>query len=228
MLAEPSRQQAINRQLAMNEKGYDPPMNNARLKRRQELLGLSYSDPAKFAKTDIVGEDLPISEKKYFMDMQVKDGVDGEQGGTKRDIGITKAMGVAAPVAGAAGLDRRKNPVQYDRFVGAMAEELEAFKTKNDRQMSDKEIREKAIDLLTKLTVVEPGWLPDGVSSVLPSWVPGTPTEEERTKFLVMPPRAAAAVERTLKAQGIKGATQQQMFKFYQANKEAIDKEAGL
>jgi len=227
MTAEPSRQQAINRQLAMNEKGYDPPMNNKRLLRRQELLGMSVNKPAEFAKMDIVGEDLPLAEKKFFMDMQVKKGVDGAQGGDK-DIGIQSALSIGAPYIKAAGIERTdanndlENPARYNTFIGALVDKLQAAQDGGNK-LNDKEKLQMVKDLLVEQQYVEPGYMPFGLSD---SNVPVTKFEaaEKLRKGEVMVPRAAVTqILEAAKVQGKATPLPSQIIEIYIANKDRLD-----
>lgn len=121
-------QNAVQAQITRNSK-VDVPMDDARLKRYNNLKGQAVLDPAKFRDVDIMVEDIPRSSKKELLNLQI-----AAEKRSQDTTGMTRALSTVTPMLNDAGIRRSATDAnvsgRYNQFVGA-------FQTERDQWIKD-------------------------------------------------------------------------------------------
>lgn len=158
-------QQRVLGQLAHNAKG-DVVMTEDRLREYQRVKGLAQSAPSEFLDMDVVGLDLPMREKKELINLQ-----QSKMKNAETDPRVTRALTILRPTMDAAGIDRRTNKDGYDRFVGALQDQLSNYSADNKKPADANSVQEIGQRLMRQM-VTSKGWLWDSKSAVYSVDVP--------------------------------------------------------
>lgn len=126
------------------------PYTPERQARYSELLGLSHTDPEKFAELSVLNEDLPRGkiDDLFKRQLAIKDKA-------QPDTDLAKYLSQARPALLAAGIgpsaaDEGKAQT-YLQFIGGFEQAINEWKGDHGKPPNDKEIRTITQDLLTKV-----------------------------------------------------------------------------
>lgn len=154
----PDGQRSIQAYIAKESK-LVTPYTPERQSRYNELKGMAFSDPSKFAELSLLNEDLPRSkiDDLFRTQRSIKEKAEP-------DSGLNRALGNAnvRSVLSAAGIGPSKDEdkaTTYNQFVGGFQEALNEFKAEHNKMPNDKELKVITQDLLTKV-VTSKGFIP--------------------------------------------------------------------
>ncbi len=142
----PARQNAILKQVETNAKR-DVPLTPDRMNLFTQLKGMAVSDKEGFANLDLASADLPARQKGELLLQQTKIKQTGQQ-----ELGLNKVLSYVRPLLNAAQVgssttDKVKAD-QYNLFLGAFQDQVQAFENEKKRLPSEKEAKEMASRLL--------------------------------------------------------------------------------
>ncbi len=142
----PARQKSIMSQVERNSKA-DVPMTPERWNLFTQAKGIALKDKEEFANLDIAAMDLPNRQKGELTLMQTKIKQVGQN-----ELNLNKVLSYVRPLLNAAQVgssttDKTKAD-QYNLFLGAFQDQVQAFENEKKRLPSEKEAKEMASRLL--------------------------------------------------------------------------------
>ena len=111
--------------LARNAKG-DSSWTTEGLRKYQQLKGLADEDPEKFMGTDVISEAIPWSARRELVNLQQK-----KRQNIESDPRVVRGLRELAPMIGAVGLTRERDPEGYYQFRGALQDALDDYQKLN-------------------------------------------------------------------------------------------------
>lgn len=129
-----SNQRRYMNVLARNTKG-DVVHTPQTLRETQRYKGMAQDDPAGFLDEDFASKELPISDRRALMNLQLL--VKKQASGDPR---VARALQTLGPDLQAAGITS-KNKDEYQQFVGALSDWMSEFAEENKKQPKAEDIR---------------------------------------------------------------------------------------
>ncbi len=155
---QPARQKAILDQVERNAKR-DVPMTPERWSLFKQVQGMNISDKEGFANLDITALDLPQREKGELLLAQSKTKQVGQN-----ELNLNKVLSYVRPLLNAAQVgtsrDDKTKADQYNLFLGAFQDQVQAFENEKKRLPSEKEAKEMASRLLVDQNANGPWFFP--------------------------------------------------------------------
>lgn len=142
-----SKRAIVNQIVAEHGKPMAPtPESEARY---HYLMGLQYTDPDKFLKTNMLTENIPLSQQHQLGNLQLR--VANKQP-KQMNANLQAALGDPAVREGmkSAGLTKAENPDDYAAYVGKFQTEIDAYVLLYNKQPTPKDLRAMAGNLMLK------------------------------------------------------------------------------
>lgn len=149
-LMPPEQQGRVQKAMNANATA-DVPHTPERQSNADKLYGDAMNNPDKFMATDITEQDITRTDKSRFLKMQAD-----KKGILAKGAALQKSMSYMSPTLQAAGITRKDNIEEYNKFSGVFAQEIERREQEQKKPLSEKETRELGASLL-KDVVLEPG-----------------------------------------------------------------------
>lgn len=179
---------------ARGDFAWDPQGN--RLRRWQQLQGMSNTDPEEFLGLDLSQEQMPASARLGLIRLQER-----LKQRPEADPRVTRALQTLGPMLRSAGISRDLDKDRYQRFVGSLQSSLQDWQRDNPGKTisQDKDVKQMGLNLLGEMStpretilgvpLERPGYLfglgiPDSRTPMYDISIPQQAREEFTEKFI--------------------------------------------